>query len=77
MAKGLKTNALNRPLIRMDDGREGWVVTKGEEQSLIYLIEEQREQIYPNYFFSPIKKPMRVRTKRKRKRVAINWQGGQ
>ena len=64
-----------KPVVVLRDGREAYLVTKGEEQSLLYLIEEQREQHYPNELFEHKQQRMRMRLKRRRKRTPLNGGG--
>lgn len=58
----------NKPKVIFKDGSVGHVITKGEEVSLIYLVEEGREQLYPNRFF----RPAEMKPRRKRGRIKSN-----
>ena len=65
-----KPNGSHRKIM-FKDGEIGYVITAGEQQSLIHF-EDGREQYYGNYKFKPA--PL-LQRKRKRKRQAINWGG--
>lgn len=66
-----------KPMVVLDDGREGYLLTKGEEQSLLYIIEDDLEQIYPNRWFKPLQPKMRLRMKHRRKRRPETGGAGQ